>query len=265
MTNHYQTLGVDQNATPDQIKRAYRRLASQHHPDREGGDKNKFQEIEQAYRTLSDPQLKARHDNPSPFGSGVGQGMNNQSFNFESIFDIFGARFQQPHQQQRRAQHAVMTLWITLRDVAQGGNRSISVGTHQGTTTVEITIPSGINDGDSVQYSGIGPGGIDLVITYRIHPDPKWARQGSTLQTEHTVSIWDLIIGCEVPVKDILGNNLSLTVPAGTQPGTTLRLRGRGLTPRGGESGDLLVKIQAQIPTNIPQELLDHIIQIRNQ
>ena len=264
MTNHYQTLGVDRGATPDEIKRAYRKLASINHPDK-GGDKARFQEIEQAYRTLSDPQLKAQHDNPSPFGGGFGPGMHNQSFNFESIFDIFGARFQQPHQQQRRAQHAVMTLWITLRDVAQGGNRSISVGTHQGTTTVEITIPSGINDGDSVQYSGIGPGGIDLVITYRIHPDPKWARQGSTLQTEHTVSIWDLIIGCEVPVKDILGNNLSLTVPAGTQPGTTLRLRGRGLTPRGGESGDLLVKIQAQIPTNIPQELLDHIIQIRNQ
>ena len=182
MTNHYQTLGVDQNATPDQIKRAYRRLASQHHPDREGGDKNKFQEIEQAYRTLSDPQLKARHDNPSPFGSGFSQGMNNQSFNFESIFDIFGARFQHPHQQQqRRAQHAVMTLWVTLRDVAHGGNRTISVGTHQGTTTVEIAIPTGINDGDSVQYSGVGPGGMDLVITYRIHPDPKWVRQGLTL------------------------------------------------------------------------------------
>ena len=266
MTNHYQTLGVDQNATPDQIKRAYRRLASQHHPDREGGDKNKFQEIEQAYRTLSDPQLKARHDNPSPFGSGVGQGMNNQSFNFESIFDIFGARFQHPHQQQqRRAQHAVMTLWVTLRDVAHGGNRTISVGTHQGTTTVEIAIPTGINVGDSVQYSGVGPGGMDLVITYRIHPDPKWVRQGLTLQTEHTISVWDLIVGCETPIKDILGNNLSLTIPPGTQPGTILRLRNRGLASRSSETGDLLVKVQAQIPTDIPQELLDYIIQIRGQ
>lgn len=263
MTNHYQTLGVDRGATPDEIKQAYRRLASQHHPDK-GGDKNKFQEIEQAYRTLSDPQLKAQHDNPSPFGGGFGSGMGSQSFNFESIFDIFGARFQHP-QQQRRAQHAMMTLWITLRDVAQGGNRTISVGTHQGNTTVEIEIPMGINDGDSVQYSGIGPGGIDLVISYRIHPDPKWSRQGLTLQTEQAISVWDLIIGCETPLKDILGNNLSLTVPAGTQPGTVLRLRGRGLRSRSGDTGDLLIKIQAQIPTNIPQDLLDHIIQIRNQ
>lgn len=261
MTNHYQTLGVDRNANPDEIKRAYRRLASQHHPDK-GGDKHKFQEIEQAYRTLSDPEKKAMYDNPNPFGGGFGA--NNHGFNFESIFDIFGTRFQHPHQQ-RRAQHAVMNLWITLRDVAQGGNRTISVGTHQGNMTVEITIPTGINDGDSVQYSGIGPGGIDLVITYRIHPDPKWERHGNTLQTEHTVSIWDLILGCEVPVKDILGTNLSLTVPPKTQPGTVLRLRGRGLTTRSGETGDLLVKMQAQIPTDIPQELLDHIIQVRNQ
>jgi DnaJ-class molecular chaperone len=264
MNDHYQTLGVERNATPDQIKRAYRRLASQHHPDK-GGDKNKFQEIEAAYRTLSDPQKKAMHDNPSPFGGGFNPGMGGQSFNFESIFDIFGTRFQHPHQQQRRAQHAIMTLWVTLRDIAQGGHKSISVGTHLGTTAVEIEIPLGLNDGDNVQYPGVGPGGIDLIITYRIHPDPKWIRNGLTLQTEHTISIWDLVVGCETPIKDILGNTLSLTIPPKTQPGTILRLRERGLNSRNSESGDLLVKIQAQIPTNIPQELLDHIIQIRDQ
>ena len=266
MTNHYQTLGVNRDATSDDIKRAYRRLASQHHPDK-GGDKVKFQELQSAYAILSDDQKRAEYDNPMSRSNGFNFHTNGAGpFNFESIFDIFGAKFQNPHQQHhRKAQHAVMTLWITLRDVAQGGNRSISVGTHQGNMTVEIEIPKGINDGDSIQYSGIGPGGIDLVITYRIHPDPKWARQGSTLQTEHTISIWDLILGCEIPIKDILGNNLSLAVPAGTQPGTTLRLRGRGLTPRAGDPGDLLVKVQAQIPSDIPPELLDHITQLRNQ
>ena len=265
MTNHYQTLGVNRDATTDQIKRAYRRLASQHHPDK-GGDKAKFQEIQSAYAILGDDQKRAEYNNPMRGNNGFNFQTNGAGpFNFESIFDIFGAKFQHPHQQQRRAQHAVMTLWITLRDVASGGNRSISVGTHQGTATVEIEIPLGINDGDSVQYSGIGPGGIDLVISYRIHPDPKWTRQGLTLQTEHTISVWDLIIGCETPLKDMLGNNLSLTVPPGTQPGTTLRLRGRGLRSRSGDTGDLLVKVQAQIPTDIPQELLDHITQIHKQ
>ena len=262
MNNYYQTLGIERGANADEIKRAYRRLASQHHPDK-GGDKNKFQEIELAYRTLSDPQTRAQYDNPRS-QPGFGFHTANGNFDFESIFDIFGAKFQNP-QQQRRAQHAVMTLWITLRDVSQGGRRTISVGTHQGTSAVEIEIPLGINDGDSVQYSGVGPGGIDLVINYRIHPDPKWVRQGLTLQTEHSISIWDLILGCETPIKDILGTNLSLTVPAGTQPGTILRLRGRGLASRAGDAGDLLIKIQAQIPNNIPKELLDQINQLRSQ
>jgi curved DNA-binding protein len=251
MTNHYQTLGVDRNANPDEIKQAYRRLVSQHHPDK-GGDKNKFQEIEQAYRTLSDPHQRAMHDNPQrPFG-----GHGNQNFNFESIFDIFGAKFQ--HTQRQQPQRAMMTLWITLSDAVAGGRKTVNVGTHLGTQTVEIEIPVGIEDAASVQYPGIGPGGMALIVTYRIHQDPKWTRQGSTLQTKHTISIWDLILGCETEIRDIAGNNLSLTIPAQTQPGTILRLRGRGVGP----AGDLLVQIQALIPDNIPDDLLAHITQI---
>lgn len=264
MKNYYEILGVTRESNPDDIKRAYRRLASQHHPDK-GGDKHKFQEVEEAYRTLSDPNARARYDNPMSGRGGPGFGFNNNGFDFETIFDIFGARFQHPHQQQRRAQHAIMTLWITLRDVAQGGRKTVSVGTAQGNSTIEIEIPHGINDGESIQYSGIGPGGMDLVITYRIHQDPKWSRNGLTLQSEETISIWDLISGVDLPMRDILGTNLTLTIPPGTQPGTVLRLRGRGLSSRSGPGGDLLIKVQARIPTDIPQELLDHIDQIRNQ
>lgn len=255
MNNYYQTLGVDRNATPDEIKRAYRKLASQHHPDK-GGDKNKFQEIEQAYRTLSDPNTRTQYDNPQqPFS-----GMGGPGFNFESIFDIFGARFQHP-QQHRQQQRAMMSLWITLRDAVVGGRKTVNVGTHLGTQTVEIEVPVGIDDGQNVQYPGIGPGGMDLIVTYRIHQDPKWQRQGAILQTKHTVSIWDLVLGCETEIRDIAGNALSLTIPARTQPGTMLRLRGRGVGP----NGDLLVQIQAQIPDNIPNDLLAQIAQLRNQ
>ena len=262
MTNYYQTLGVDRNAGPDEIKRAYRRLASQHHPDK-GGDKNKFQEIEAAYRTLSDPQKRAMHDNPASQHPGFGFHAGTGGFDFESIFDIFGAKFQHP--QQRRAQHAIMTLWITLKDVAQGGRKTISVGSVHGNSTVEIEIPQGINDGDNVQYGGVGPGGMDMIVTFRIHPDPRWARNALTLQAEETVSIWDLILGMELPVRDILGNMLSLTIPPGTQPGTVLRLRQRGLTDRAGNTGDLLIRVQGRIPENISSELLEHINQNRGQ
>jgi DnaJ-class molecular chaperone len=265
MKNYYEILGITRDASPTDIKRAYRKLASQHHPDK-GGDKNKFQEVEEAYRILGDNQKRAEYDNPQRTrGFNPGFGFQNNGFDFETIFDIFGARFQHPHAQQRRAQQAMLTLWITLKDSAQGGRKQISVGTSQGTNTIEIEIPKAINDGESVQYNGIGPGGIDLVITYRIHPEAKWNRNGLTLQTDEIISIWDLILGTEFPVKDISGNTLNLTVPAGTQPGTVLRLRGKGLTDRAGRTGDFLVKLQARIPEQIPEELLEHINQIRSQ
>jgi curved DNA-binding protein len=254
MTDYYKTLGVDRNASPDTIKKAYRQKASLYHPDKEGGSKIKFQEVEEAYRILSDPQKRQHYDNPSPFGQPGGFGSRNTPFDMDAIFNMFGARFHHGHHQPQRM--AQMQLWITLEDVARGGPRTVSVGTQHGAHAVELEIPQGIEDGQSVQYPGIGPGGIDLIITFRVHPNPKWARQGQNLIIDQPVSVWDLILGCELTIKDILGNNLVLTVEPNTQPGTVLRLRGRGLTDRHANSGDLLVRIQAQIPTDIDPELL---------
>jgi DnaJ-class molecular chaperone len=263
MTNHYQTLGVDRNATPDQIKRAYRKLASQHHPDK-GGDKNKFQEIEEAYRTLGDPQKRAEYNNPRSQAHNFGfhhQG-GPGGFDFQTIFDVFGARFQQP---QQRAQRAQMTLWITLHDVAYAARKTISVGTPQSTQVIEIDIPANINDGDSVQYSGLGPGGMDLIITYRIHPNPKWQRQGANLTMDQEISVWDLILGGDLTIQDILGNQLTLTIPPRTQAKTTFRLKGRGLGQKGNSPGDMFVRVHGTIPAHIPEPLLDAIAQTRNQ
>jgi DnaJ-class molecular chaperone len=150
-----------------------------------------------------------------------------------------------------------MSLWITLADVAQGGRRTVSLGN----MTVEIEIPLGINDGDNVQYANLGPGGTNLIVNYRIHPHPRWQRQALNLTQDETVLVWDLILGGELPVRDIQGNTLNMMVPAGTQPGTMLRLKGRGLRDRSGKTGDLFVRIQARLPDNIPQELLDQIAQ----
>ena len=102
---------------------------------------------------------------------------------------------------------------------------------------------------------------MDLVITFRIHPDPRFQRQDLNLQCEQTVSIWDLILGGESTVKDVLGNELLLTIPPNTQPGTKFRLRGQGLRSRAGGVGDILVKIQGHIPDSISDELLDQIRQ----
>jgi DnaJ-class molecular chaperone len=255
MQDYYKILGVDRNASSDSIKKAYRQKASLYHPDKEGGSKVKFQEVEEAYRTLGDPSKRQQYDNPSPFGQQGFSGFRQHSneFDLDSIFSMFGARFHNHQQQGRRAQ---MTLWVTLEDIARGGPRTISVGTQHGTHAVEIEIPQGIEDGSNVQYPGVGPGGMDLIISFRIHPNPKWSRQGQNLITDQNISVWDLILGCELTIKDILGNSLLLTIAPGTQPGSVLRLRGRGLSMRGAEPGDLLVQVQAQIPKEISPELL---------
>ena len=259
MKNYYHTLGLERTATADEVKRAYRRLASQHHPDK-GGDKLKFQEVEEAYRTLSDPNKRTQYDNPGFGNFDSNPGFQSATFNFDSIFNMFGAQFH-PHMQ--RQQQAQMTLWITLTDVAQGGPRTITVGTDRGTTAVEIDIPLGINDGDRVQYARIGPGGMDLIITFRIHNHPRWQRQGQHLICEETIGLWDLILGCDITIKDILNNQLQITIPPRTQPGSMIRLKGRGLNGRQQIPGDLLLRVQGRMPDSIDSSLLNLIEQAR--
>jgi curved DNA-binding protein len=253
--NYYDVLGVPKSATAGEIKQAYRKLASKFHPDK-GGDTEKFQQIEEDYRILGNPEKRSDYDNPNPFfGQNPSGGWQQAGahFDFNDIFQMFGARFNQPRG------HARMSLWISLQDVAQPGKRLVSVGTAAGTQAIEIEIPVGISDGDNVQYSGLAPGGQDLVVTFRIRPDPVWQRQESdptNLITNQPVSVWNLIAGGEVSITDIRGNQLQLTVPPQTQPGALLRARGRGLPDRSGRIGDMLVRMVAQIPKQISPELM---------
>jgi DnaJ-class molecular chaperone len=256
MTDYYAALGVPKTATADDIKRAFRRLASQHHPDK-GGDTQKFQAIQQAYATLGDEQKRAEYDNPRPQFSGF-QG-HPGGVNINDIFgQMFGQGFGQQHQHPRRS-HVRMTLWINLLDVATGGKRTVSLGTQSGVSAVEIEIPLGINDGDNVQYAGIGPGGSDLVVQFKITPDRKWQRDGLNLTQEVRIDIWNLILGGDLTIDTVTGKTLSTRVPARTQPGTVLRLKAQGLRDRAGQTGDIMVRVQAQIPENIPPEIIDAI------
>jgi len=256
MTDYYAALGVPKTATADDIKRAFRRLASQHHPDK-GGDTQKFQAIQQAYATLSDDQKRAEYDNPRPQFSGF-QG-HPGGVNINDIFgQMFGQQFAQQHQHPRRS-HVRMTLWITLLDVATGGKRTVSLGTQAGVSAVEIEIPLGINDGDNVQYEGIGPGGSDLVVQFKVTPDRVWTRDGLNLGKEVRIDIWNLILGGDLTIETLTGKTLSTRVPARTQPGTVLRLKSQGLQDRTGQTGDIMVRVQAQIPENIPPEIIDAI------
>lgn len=255
MTDYYSILGVDRSASADDIKLAYRRLASKHHPDR-GGDKNKFQQIEEAYRTLGDAQNRAAYDQPQPqfgnFNGGFG-------FNFQDIFgQMFSGHpgFGAPFQGGSRTQLLRMSLWIHLLDVVTGGRRPVSVSTPQGNMVIEIDIPTGINDGDTVRYPNIAPGGGDLIVQFRVHPHTQWQRAGLDLMIEHTVSVWQLILGGEITISSITGESLVAMVPARTQPRSTLRLRQKGLRNQQGQVGDIMVKLLAHIPEHIDPELL---------
>lgn len=259
MSDYYSTLGVERGASAEDIKRAYRKMASQHHPDK-GGDKNKFQQIEEAYRTLSDDQKRAAYDNPNPF-HGQQNGMpGGFHFNFGGhaggfpFGDIFGM-FNQHAQNQR--QMTRMSLWVTLRDVATGGRRPVSIATPRGQGVVEIEIPLGINDGDTIRYAGIAPGGGDLAVQFRIHPDSTWNRNGLDLIIEQDISIWDLILGADLPIQNITGQPLTLVVPPRTQPRTMLRLRGHGLRTAQGQTGDMLVRVTTHIPEPIHPEIIE--------
>ena len=125
--------------------------------------------------------------------------------------------------------------------------------------TVEIEVPLGINDGDNVQYQGIAPGGMDLVVQFRVHPDSRWSRDGLNVTTEIPVSIWTMILGGDITVTDILGTSFVTSVPPRTQPRTLLRLRSRGLKNRTGQTGDLLIRVVPVVPDSIRPELIEAI------
>ena len=256
--NYYKTLGIPKNSSPEEVKKAYRKLASRHHPDRSGGDTAKFQELQTAYDTLSDPAKRQQYDDPR---HNFGQHPGGQQFDFDTIFDVFGTRFTQSARARPQTVVSRVGVTIGLTDVATGGMRTIGLG-HGHANTIEIDIPPGINQGDSVQYKGIAPGGGDLIITFSIRNDPKWQRQGANLHTEQLVNIWDLIIGGESVVKDLFNEEITILIPPGTQPGSRLRLRGRGLPSKTGP-GDIIVQVQAVIPDHIPDDLLNMIEQKR--
>lgn len=258
MADYYSILGVKRDATADEIKQAYRRMAAQHHPDR-GGDTQKFQEVQQAYDTLSDDNRRAAYDNPGQQMFGGGGGGNP----FDFFNQMFGGGFGGAGFHNRRS-HVRMTMWVTFAEAVCGTNKTVQVGTTQGQSTIQVEVPAGIEDGDNVQYSGIAPGGMDLVIQYRVTPDTRWRRDGMNLHTEHRVPIWDLILGGDMKVQSIHGNDLNIRIPELCQPGTLLRARGQGVRPKNGQPGDLLVRVQAEIPRNIAPELLDAIRQHRS-
>lgn len=223
----------------------------QHHPDR-GGDAAKFAEINEAHAVLGDSDSRSQYD---AWGAGNGSTAHSAShFTFDNFFDLFNQQAQRQH----RSVAYRLQLWITLRDVAQAGKRVVAVATSRGSARVEIQLPDGIQDGDSVRYPRLGPDGNDIVVTFRVQPDPNWNRQGDDVTTETVIPLWQLIMGTSITIDCLDGAKVSVAVPARTQPGTLMRLKGKGLRVKNHSSrGDLYVKIQTRLPDHIPNDIID--------
>lgn len=270
MSDYYSTLGVAKNASPDEIKKAYRRLANQHHPDK-GGDSAAFQKIQEAYSTLSDPEKKAQYDNPQPqFGSHhFHHGVPPE---FE---DLFGGMFNNPFFGGRRGPVRNSTIGlqtqITLEEAFFGKTVMASFNLPSGQQQVlEIKIPAGINDGTTLRVAGVGddsykhlPRG-DVHLTIMVAPHPIFAREGNDLIRDLDISVWDAMIGKSVEVNCIDGKRIVATVPPGVQHGAVLRLHGHGMPDQRNSAfrGNMLLRLKINIPTNLTERQKDLVRQI---
>lgn len=245
--NPYEVLGVPKNASEQEIKKAYKKQAMKHHPDR-GGDETKFKEISEAYERITNPDKFSGERTPGGFQWRSGD-------NMEDIFSEF-FNFHRGDPRQQRQAVVQMSLWITLEDVYHGGERLVSVQARNNVDAVKIQIPRGVMDGSTIRYPKLAPGGQDLNIIYRIHPHKQFERLSKIdLQTVVDVDFWDLILGTQVPVRHIDGDELVVRVPPKTRPNARLRLKAQGIQ-NDRQQGDLYVKLNTVMPEDIPDDII---------
>ena len=275
--DYYSTLGLKRGASEDEIKKAYRKLAMKHHPDR-GGDQNKFKEISTAYEALTNPEKKRIIDmggdpNAQPGPGGFGQGpfeFHFNSGNFEDIFGGFGfGGF--GRQPMRKNKSFNINVEISLEEVLTGKDLNAELSTPNGPSKViNIQIPPGIEHGQQIRYEGMGDTSIaglrpgDLLVNVYIRPHQTFTREGTSLVVEKQISAWDAMLGTNISITTLDKKTLSITIPPGTQPETVLRVTGEGLPHmRTKQRGHLLMKVKIQIPTDLTAEQIEKIKELK--
>ena len=289
--DYYKTLGVSKNATADEIKKAYRKAARENHPDA-GGDEEKFKDINEAYEVLSDEKKRKIYDqygtadqSQIPFNWGGGAG--GASVNFEDIFggaggwadilerlrngegafgtdwdfgNIGGGYAYGGTPRPKKGQDTTVNLQITFDEAFNGTTKRVTVRIpgRQEATTLDVKVPAGANDGDRQRFRGQGVPGQnggaagDLIITMKIAPHPTFSRKGADVHTTAVVNMAEAALGTSIVVDAPDGSKIRMKVPAGTQAGTVLSVKGKG-APRvkGTGNGDLKVTVNVPVPTNL--------------
>jgi len=296
-TDFYEVLGVAPDASKADITKAYRRLARELHPDRNPDDpaaEERFKTVGAAYEVLGDPERRAAYDQArtmatsgarrGPGGSytirvenldDLGDFADLGGFGFSgagpagSVFDdIFGFGGGRAGSHRRRAQPRKGTdtraeLTLPFAEAVEGTTRTVSVPGHG---EVTVRIPAGVDEGQSIRVPGKGgpgrnggPAG-DLLVTVHVEPHHLFGRLGHNLTLTVPVSFAEAVRGTTVTVPTLDGQPVTVRIPAGTPPGRTLRVRGRGVPKRAGGRGDLLVTVQVDVPrhlTDRQRQLID--------
>lgn len=272
--NYYQILGVPESASQDDIKKAYKKLAMKHHPDR-GGDNKKFQEISQAYDTLSDATKKSQYDaelngfNPF-FAAGNDQGFSN----FGEMFGFhFGPGFASQQRHQKRNKDLGIRISVTFKQSYLGTQIEAQYKTPAGKNrTVVIDVPSGVQSGQVIRYGGLGDDSIpnipagNLNVTVMVEADPEWQRRGSDLCKQIEISVFEAMTGCTKIIKCLDGVSMPLTLRPGIQSGTEFTSGGRGFRDvNSNRAGNLVIVVNVKIPEITDPLLIEQLKNIHAQ
>ena len=270
----YKSLGVAETATDKEITRAYRKLAKELHPDTNPGKEEQFKEVSAAYDVLGDPAKRKEYDQvrkmgpaAGGFGGGArgGQPYGNVDFSdlgdMHDLGDIFGGLFGGPRRgRQQRGGDIETQFKISFRDAVMGLTTSIQLSGQSTPRTVNIRIPAGVVDKQRIRLKGKGfpgagggPAG-DLYIEVHVLPDSRFTMKGRNITTTVSVPMIAALLGTTVQVPTLDGP-VTLKVPGGTQPGTVMRVKGRGV-PAGAKHavGDLLVTVAVELPKKLSKK-----------